>query len=113
MFNNINTYQRFFSGDLSVAVIEISNPAGSAKTEETEESTSNLYLAISETDTYPKQNLFCIKDLYAIRNIKQDNSVAGELRVSFTYVDLTQKKPLKKDITLKIGLETVTVIKSN
>jgi hypothetical protein len=92
--------------------MEIANPSGSANMPEGHEVTTNLYLGVSESDTYPEQSLFCIKNLYAVSNIEQDQTIPGEAVITFNYVDISNKiKPIKRKVKLKLGLHTATIIK--
>jgi len=113
IINNIRSIQHYSLKNVTVTVMEVSNETGSAKTADVEEVTDNLYLGIIEGDEYPKQNLFCIKNLYAISNIQIGRTTSGDdALITFSYIDIRNvKTPIKRDVKIKLTLESATVIK--
>lgn len=110
LLNNIRNFIQFKVKNIAITIVEVSNGAGSAKIPETEEVTSNLYLGVSEIDTYPEQNLFLIKDLYAISDIVQDISKPEVALISFKYIDIATKSPQKKEVKIRLTQNDISVV---
>jgi len=112
IINNIRSIQHYSLKNVTVTVMAVSNETGSAHMPDTEEVTDNLYLGIIEGDEFPKQNLFCIKNLYAISNIKMGKTISGDAMITFSYIDIRNVKiPGKRDVKIKLTLESATIIK--
>jgi hypothetical protein len=109
LINNIRVFKQFENKELSITIIEVTNPEGSANTTETHEVTSNLYFGVSEMDTYPNQNVFCLKNIFAISDIKQDKSNSEDI-VSFNCIDISKNKSQKLHIKLKISLNDISIL---
>lgn len=111
MVNGVKTYNQFPGKDLTVTLLEVTNPAGSAKEPETEQVTSNLYLGVTEADLEPKQALYTIKNVFAPSNFKVENSEVGVVWVSFEYLDRRGNTSMKKKAIVKLTLTTATIAK--
>lgn len=111
MLNSIKTFHQFSGKDLGITLLEVTNPAGSAKVLETEEVTSHLYLGVTEPDLKPRQALYVIKDLYAPSNFTLVKSEPGAVWISFDYISRENKQEGKKKVTVKLTLENAAVVK--
>ncbi|NVJ47482.1 MAG: hypothetical protein HWE07_10155 [Cytophagia bacterium] len=65
LMNGLSGDRHIYSSDFSAKIFEKKNPAGSADLEGTHGITSNYLIAISESDDYPTQSLFEIKEFFA------------------------------------------------
>lgn len=111
MVNGVKTYNQFPGKDLTVTLLEVTNPAGSAKEPETEQVTSNLYLGVTEADLDPKQALYTIENVFAPSNFKVENSEIGIVWVSFEYLDRRGNVSQPKKVIVKLTLTTATIAK--
>lgn len=112
IINHVRTFHQYEVKDLWITIMNITNPSGSANLPETEEVTSNIYLGVSEIDTYPEESLFCIKNLYAVTNIKMEKTISEGAIIVFNYIDISnQEKPIKKEMRVKLTLHDAVIIK--
>lgn len=112
IINNVRSTKSFPIGDWTITVTEVANETGTANIPETEEVLVNIYIGIIESDLYPQQNVFCIKDLYSFSNVRVDKTVSDKPIVIFNYIDITNKdKPIKKECKVRVTLTEATIIK--
>ncbi len=111
MINNIRSFNQYQGKDLTITVFEVANQTGSARRAETEEVTSDIYFGISEIDLIPKNSVFCIKNIYSFSDIKMENAIAGEVLISFHYIDIGSKMPIKKMQKIKLSLNKAIAVR--
>lgn len=112
MVNGVKTYNQFSGKDLTVTLLEVTNPAGSAREPETEQVTSNIYFGLTEADLNPKQALYTINNVFAPSDFKVENAEPGVVWVSFEYLDRSGNISKKKKVIVKLTLTTATIVKS-
>ena len=105
ILNNIQMLTEKKTNELSICVFKVGNPSGSAGKESCE-ITHNLYIAVSEYDEYPAQNLFVFGPVYNPKTndwTGKDNE--QELTIEYGAYDSRQR------ITLKISLDKIEIKK--
>jgi len=99
VLNNLEIIKEFKTSELSIRIITLENPSGSAGFENGE-ITHDIYFAISEFDEFPKQNLFSIGNLYSVKveSIDTSNSKIPSVEISFSVNG--QREFLKLNLTI-------------
>ena len=99
LFNGLIVLAESRTNDLSVRVLETSNEPGSAGFDNGEV-TSNIYIAVSEFDESPAQNLFKLSPLYWPKIQKIDT--VGDTPIVYLSYATGSKRVTFKRVTLKI-----------
>lgn len=99
LLNNFMVLKDFKTENLTVKIISIDNLPGSAGFSNGE-ITNDIYIAVSELDEYPNQNLFKISNLYnpEIENIDLSDNDKPSFDILFGLSE--NRKTLKTDITI-------------
>ncbi|WP_288339920.1 hypothetical protein [uncultured Roseivirga sp.] len=103
LFNSIKKIERFEAKVFRVNVLFIENPPGSAGFEGTGEVSNDLFLAISEFDEFPRQNLFVLRDIVNPKVVKT-NLLYDEIELTIEH----RSSGKKETSTLSITFDKVT-----
>lgn len=99
LLNGIEILKEFKTAELSVRIMALGNLSGSARFAN-DEITHDLFIAVSEFDELPKQNLFRISELYNPKFESIEPLEDTKLMIEISFGKLGEREKVKYELTI-------------